>query len=73
MAQKSFVDNVCRQCVERHLLRSLPKMFSPQEVAGYPDDKLQRIAGERVAVVAKRKMLQEQLASLKAGLSDLRK
>lgn len=73
VAMKTFVDNVCRQVVERHLLRNLPKIFSPKDVALYPDEELERIAGERPEVVAKRKELQEQLQTLKAGLNDLRK
>ena len=73
MALKTFVDNVCKQVVERHLLRNLPDIFSPQSVAGYPDEELQRIAGEKSDVIEKRKQLQEQVMNLKAGLSDLRK
>lgn len=73
VARKTFVDNVCRQVIERHLLRNLPKIFSPEDVAGYPDEKLQRIAGERQDVVSRRKGLQEQLETLQAGLKDLKK
>lgn len=70
---KTFVDNVCRQVIERHLLRHLSKIFSPEDVAGYSDEKLQRIAGERQDVAIKRRELQEQLDTLNAGLQDLRK
>lgn len=73
VALKTFVDNVCRQVIERHMLRTLPKIFSPEDVAGYSDDKLQGIAGERQDVVAKRKAMQEQLESLQSVLKDLRK
>ena len=73
MALKTFVDNVCRQVVERHLLRNLPDIYSPQTVAGYPDEELERIAGEKQDVIEKRKYIQEQLKDLKDGLNDLRK
>ena len=68
-----FVDNVCRQVIERHLLRTLPNIFSPQTVAAYTDNELERIAGERQDVVEKRKHLYEHLNNLRAGLNDLRK
>ena len=70
---KTFVDNVCRQVIERHLLRNLPDIFSPQLVAMYTDEDLERIAGERPDTVEKRKQLREQLVNLKARLDDLRK
>ena len=73
MALKTFVDNVCKQVIERHLLRNLPDIFSPKIVAMYTDEELERIAMESPGVVEKRKQLSEQLANLKAGLEDLRK
>ncbi|KAK5691793.1 hypothetical protein LTR17_025545 [Elasticomyces elasticus] len=73
LAMKTFVDNVCRQVIERHLLHNLPDIFSPQLVAMYTDEDLERIASERPDTVEKRKQLQEQLTNLKAGLDDLRK
>ncbi|KAK0246748.1 hypothetical protein LTR29_017650 [Friedmanniomyces endolithicus] len=70
---KTFVDNVCKQFIERHLLRHLPDIFSPRIVAMYTDDELERIAIESPGVVEKEKQLREKLANLKAGLEDLRK
>ena len=72
VAMKTFVDNVCRQVVERHLLRNLPEIFSPASVAGYTDEELDRMAGERPELVEKRKRVYEELENLKAGLKDLR-
>ncbi|TKA74100.1 hypothetical protein B0A55_11064 [Friedmanniomyces simplex] len=65
--------NVCKQVIERHLLRNLPDIFSPKIVAMYTDEELERIAMESPGVVEKRKQLREQLANLAAGLEDLRK
>ncbi|OQN96115.1 hypothetical protein B0A48_18361 [Cryoendolithus antarcticus] len=73
VALKSFVDNVCKQVVERHLLRDLQDIFSPKTVAMYTDEELERIAGEKPDVMDTRKELREQLHNLKAGLEDLRK
>lgn len=70
---KTFVDNVCRQVIERHLLSDLASIFSPIDVAGYTDEDLERMAGETPEVVERRKGLQEQLQTLQAGLKDLRK
>lgn len=72
VALKTFVDNVCRQVIERHLLRPLPEIFSPSSVAGYTDDELQSLAGEMPDVVEKRKQLLQQIQNLRAGLRDLR-
>ncbi|KAK5173877.1 uncharacterized protein LTR77_002558 [Saxophila tyrrhenica] len=71
MALDTFVDNTCRQVIERHLLRTLPCIFSPQRVAGYTDQELERLAGEKAEVVEKRKQLHQQLENLRAGLKDL--
>ncbi|KAK0886917.1 hypothetical protein LTR02_017711 [Friedmanniomyces endolithicus] len=73
VALKTFVDNVCRQVIERHLLANLSDLLSPREVAGYADDELTRIAGERPDVAMKRRQWQEQLEIFQAGLKDLRK
>lgn len=73
VALKTFVDNVCKQVVERHLLRNLPSMFSPRVVAMYTDEELEKIAGERPEIVRKRKQLREQLGNLKGWLEVLPK
>ena len=58
--------------VERHLLRSLPNIFSPQAVAGYTDEELDRIAGEKPEIVEKRMRLNEELKNWKEGLKELK-
>lgn len=73
VALKTFTDNVCRQVIERHLLRNMAELLSPTEVAGYSDEELTRIAGERPDVVLKRTELQAHLETLQEGLKDLRK
>lgn len=73
VARKTFVDNVCIQVVERHILRGLPKLFSPESVAAYTDDELQRIAGEGHERTMKRKQLQDLRENLVAAMSDLRR
>ncbi|EXJ61698.1 dynamin GTPase [Cladophialophora yegresii CBS 114405] len=73
VAMKTFVDNVCRQVVERHITRPLPSIFSAEKVAALSDEELVRIAGETSERVAKRKQLQELRQNLESSLGDLRR
>ena len=73
MALKTFVDNVCRQVIERHLLNPLPNVFCPEEVAAMDDDELYKIAAESHENSESRKRLQELYRNLQRSLSDLRK
>jgi hypothetical protein len=43
---KSFVDNICRQVIERHIIAKLPSVFGPLTVSTYTDDQLLRLAAE---------------------------
>lgn len=67
------MDNVCRQVIERHLLRNLPGVFGPERVAGYSDEDLQRIAGERPQRTERRKELQAMLVNLDEALEVLKR
>lgn len=73
MARKTFVDNVCKQVIERHLLRNLAECFSPEKVASYTDDELQRIAAESPDDVEKRENLKQLCKTLRETLQELRK
>jgi hypothetical protein len=73
VAMKTWVDNVCRQVIERRLLRILPGIFSPLLVAGYSDEELDAIAGEGFDVVEKRKQLKQELRDLQAGMDILKR
>jgi len=67
------VDNVCRQVIERHLVRNLSKIFSPDKVAALTDEELRRIAVESSERVAKRTQLRELYENLKECFHDLRR
>ncbi|KAK3700512.1 hypothetical protein LTR37_015913 [Vermiconidia calcicola] len=71
VARKTFVDNVCKQVIERHLLRPLPSLFSPEIVAGYSEADLHNIAAESSQVLAKRAYLQDLRETLTKSLTDL--
>ena len=70
---KTFVDNVCRQVIERHLLNPLSRVFCPEKVAAMDDDELYKIAAESPENAESRKRLNELHENLKRSLSDLRK
>ncbi|KAL2856524.1 P-loop containing nucleoside triphosphate hydrolase protein [Aspergillus pseudoustus] len=72
VAMKTFVDNVCRQVIERHILAKLPNVFDPVTVSAYTDDDLLRLAAESSQIRNQRvKALQLQVA-LEQSLRDLR-
>ncbi|KAI2937953.1 hypothetical protein CBS147321_7483 [Aspergillus niger] len=45
-AMKLFVDNVCRQILERHIIAKLPNVFDPVGVSAYDDEALLDLALE---------------------------
>lgn len=68
---KTFVDNVCRQVIERHILAKLPSVFDPVTVSTYSDEDLLRLAAESSQIGNHRaKALQLQNA-LEQSLRDL--
>ena len=73
MALKTFVDNVCRQVVERHMLQSLPQIFDPETVAAYNDEDIQRIGAEMPENIAKRRQLRELHGNLANSLQALKR
>jgi len=73
VAEKTFVDNICRQVVERHLLQPLPDLFNPETVAFLSDDELERIAAESPTLRARRQELHDLRVNLEASLKDLRR
>lgn len=70
---KTFVDNVCRQVIERHLLRNLPAIFCPENVASMSDETLNIIAAESQGNKEKRRQLRELHEALALGLQELRR
>lgn len=71
VAMKTFVDNVCRQVVERHILATLTDVFDPTTVSGYSDEKLLELAVEssqtsrrRVEAIQLQQALEQSLKEL---------
>ncbi|KAI6787842.1 hypothetical protein KC331_g4473 [Hortaea werneckii] len=71
VARKTFVDNVCKQIIERHLLRPLPDLFSPEIVAAYTDKDLGRVAAESEQALARRTYLLSLHRGLMESLAEL--
>lgn len=68
VAQKRFVDNVCNQAADRHLIRgpdTAVKVFSPFFVSDLATEDLERIAGEDVLTKRKRAELSREVENLK--------
>ncbi|OMP85166.1 Interferon-induced GTP-binding protein Mx [Diplodia seriata] len=73
VARKTFVDNVCRQVVERHILSQLPNILSPTVVSEFSDEALVRIASEPQTQKERRARLQKLAQGLRDSLIELRK
>jgi hypothetical protein len=69
---KTFVDNVCRQVVERHILAKLTDVLSPVIVSSYSDEDLYRLAAETPQVSNRRLEARQLLEALEESLRDLR-
>jgi hypothetical protein len=68
---KSFVDNVCRQVIERHILAKLPNVFDPVTVSTYAEDDLLRLAAESRQIRNRRVEVLQLQDALEQSLRDL--
>ncbi|OHE92329.1 vacuolar sorting protein VPS1 [Colletotrichum orchidophilum] len=71
VAMKTFVDNICRQVVERHILAPLPEIFNPTTVSQLSDDELLRIGSEPEKEIARRQRLGASAQGLRSSLLEL--
>ncbi|KAK1996184.1 vacuolar sorting protein VPS1 [Colletotrichum falcatum] len=71
VAMKTFIDNVCKQVVERHILVPLPEIFCPTTVSQFSDDDLLRIGSEPETEVNRRQKLIAEAHGLRTSLVDL--
>lgn len=70
VARKRFVDNVCMQAADYHLVvgpNTPLKLFSPAYVHGLTIDQLEDIAGEDANLKRKRKQLKREIDELETG------
>ncbi|KAI2463516.1 putative dynamin GTPase [Annulohypoxylon bovei var. microspora] len=73
IAMRKFVDNVCRQVIERHFMKRLPGIFCPQTVAELSDEDLLRIGSEPRKQQNRRAQLVATAQSLRESLADLQR
>ncbi|KAK1987081.1 vacuolar sorting protein VPS1 [Colletotrichum cereale] len=71
VAMKTFIDNVCKQVVERHILVPLPEIFCPTTVSQFSDEDLLRIGSEPESEVNRRQKLVVAAQGLRNSLVDL--
>ena len=70
VAHKRFVDNMCMQASDYHLVTGLGtplKLFSPSFVSGLSPEQLEEVAGEDTSLKRMRKYLDKQIKDLEAG------
>ncbi|KAI0901055.1 putative dynamin GTPase [Annulohypoxylon nitens] len=73
VAMNTFIDNVCRQVIERHFMKRLKSIFSPQTIVELSDDDLLLIGSEPRTRQNRRALLEMTAQSLRESLSDLQK
>ncbi|KAK6531085.1 hypothetical protein TWF281_007910 [Arthrobotrys megalospora] len=71
VAMKTFVDNVCRQVIERHILANLPNVFSPVHTSTFTDEKILRLVAESEHSRRRRTDLKSLKKKLESGLVTL--
>jgi hypothetical protein len=70
---KTFVDNVCRQVIERHIMCNLPDVFSPPAIMSFSDEELTQIASEPETQRQRRESLVVLAQALKDSLLHLQR
>ncbi|KAL4791635.1 Dynamin family protein [Aspergillus venezuelensis] len=71
VAMKSFVNNICRQVIKRHILATLPNVFSPVTVSTYTNEDLLRLAAESRQTRNRRLEAGQLQEALEQSLRDL--
>ncbi|KAL4863924.1 hypothetical protein BDV12DRAFT_201641 [Aspergillus spectabilis] len=71
VAMKTFVDNICRQVIERHIIAKLSSVFEPVLVSGYETEELLRMAAESAQVSIRRDEARHFQEVLEKSLEDL--
>ncbi|KAF3226146.1 hypothetical protein TWF192_007015 [Orbilia oligospora] len=71
VAMKTFIDNVCRQVIERHIVTDLSKVLSPVNIPMFSDEKVMRLVSESEHSQKRRVELRELKAKLESGLMAL--
>lgn len=68
---KTFVDNVCRQVVERHILTTLQDVFDPTIVSSFSDEELLQLAAKSQQTTCRRSKALQLRQALEQSVKDL--
>lgn len=68
VARKTFIDNIEKQVIRRHLINGLEDIFSPAVVAGWSDEEIGMAAAEPKATTLRRHDLGLRLERLQKGI-----
>jgi hypothetical protein len=68
VARKTFIDNIEKQVIRRHLINGLENIFSPAVVAGWNEEEIAMAAAEPKATTTKRNDLALRLDRLQKGI-----
>ncbi|KAF3291428.1 hypothetical protein TWF970_000641 [Orbilia oligospora] len=71
VAMKTFIDNVCRQVIERHIVADLSKVLSPVNITMFSDEKVMRLVSESEHSQKRRVELRALKEKLESGLMAL--
>jgi hypothetical protein len=69
---KTFVDNMCRQVIERHVVSGLVTAFDPVCVGKLSDDEIFQIAAESPILRTRRNDLQAMKKAFEESIQELR-
>jgi hypothetical protein len=70
---KTFIDNVARQVIERHLMSPLSRAFCPNSVSLLSDEELIQIGSETEQQIRRRDNLVHIALRLRESLAELEK
>ncbi|KAH7344294.1 Dynamin family protein [Pyrenochaeta sp. MPI-SDFR-AT-0127] len=71
VAMKTFIDNICRQVIERHLLNGLANVFDPLSVGQLSEGELVAVGGETPEIRDRRNELEALRQALEESLLEL--
>ncbi|KAL9118920.1 MAG: hypothetical protein Q9187_004527 [Circinaria calcarea] len=72
VCQKTFVQNITTQVIERHIVRGIEKIFSPVAIANLSDVESEAIASEPASAKRHREFLKDRIGKLEDGHKILR-
>ena len=73
VALKRFIDDHAVLGIEKCVLEHLPSMFASDTAFGLTDEDVQKLAGESPIATEQRALASDKLATLQAGMQELKR